>query len=418
MSNNLPPDDPKMLDNKNNLGTGNNQQFKCPSCRSVNPIANKFCNSCGIRLVPSSHSINNDKASKACPKCNNRFPNNVNYCLFDGTQLQEIQPNQSPIVSTNSFQKQKNPINESLKTKFSGFEIPFTHNPHSPIPIDLIRTTTNLLVPSLNIPTSIKNVKSTYWSVSAPKKSINPLIKWIDHVGFSRNNLMAYLVISVYVAIIYYLWYLRDIEFTALQLEQYVPNNQLLSTLIFGGITISISLFILILPVISLGYTSTKIVQANRQDFQLKLEPTLFILTLLLNGIIYYFLPGPLPIILLPAEIKLRGLPPKKEISKSIFRGIIPGIILTFIFVAIYLFATIDQWLGIPPIWYINPIILTNLKILVIFGTGINLLAMLPFGNALGRLIQDYNRKWYYLLFILSIILLLFVFLIPQDYSM
>ena len=323
----------------------------------------------------------NPKSIKICSKCNNTFPENVNFCYFDGSRLSTA--NEQPSINSDKPQSVKSAM--KFKSHFSGFEIPISHQNQSAIPIDLIQTTTNLLMSSPKMPVSIKNVKNAYWSIPAPKKDKKPFLGWFDHVGLSRTNLMSYSFIFGYVAIIYAIWFYGELDSLAISLV----NPSLIIT---GFIMIIIITSILVLPVITLGHITTNIVQSERQDYQLKIDPTLFFLTLLLNVIIYS-IEGPIPIILLPAEIKLRGLPPKKNIASGITKGVLPGIILTFTIAIVYFVATIDQWTNLSPITTLSPLIIINLKLLLVFSTGIIFLVMLPFGNALGRLVQEYNKK-------------------------
>ncbi|MHA2365758.1 MAG: zinc ribbon domain-containing protein [Candidatus Hodarchaeales archaeon] len=397
MNDNLPPED---SENSNNIIS----HVECPVCQHMNPSPNQSCDNCNASLIRSNRSTEN-KFYKTCPKCNNRFPETVNFCFFDGSKLLQSETKQGPQqIRSKSSQSQSIP-------QFSGFEVPIKAQ-HSPIPLDLIRTTTSLLIPSPKAPVRVKNVKTSFWSIPAPKKEKNWITKWFNHVGFSRINIMAYLICVFYVGIIYGLWFYRDFETLSF-------NNEWVELGTLAFLSIFIASLMLVLPVITLGYSATKVVQSDRTDYQFRIEPTLLIITLVLNFIMYQVaFQFPFPILLLCGQIKMRGLPPKNEISKAITKGVIPSIVLAYFFIVLYFITTIDQWTDFQPIFNtVNPLITINFKILAIFGTGISFLVMLPFGNALGKLIQERSLKTYYFMFFLTVILLFLMFLIVQEPS-
>lgn len=44
------------------------QGWRCPSCRTINPVSSRFCGKCGVRIT------------KHCPKCSQDVPHYTNYC--------------------------------------------------------------------------------------------------------------------------------------------------------------------------------------------------------------------------------------------------------------------------------------------------------------------------------------------------
>ena len=327
-----------------------------------------------------------ENANKYCPKCNKSFNNepDLAYCYFDGTKL--VTGNISPDTETTRTET------IPLQSEFSGFELNL-QNPNLNIPLDIIQTTTRLIQVNQRMPDSAENVKTSYWTINSPKPKRNFITKRIKHVGFSKPNIMAYLVCLIFIAITYSLWIYRALPNFTLQSIQNDP--QALGTILIVNVMV---LIVLIFPVISLGYTATDVVQATKKDYFLKLEPTLFILTIVLNYVIYSF-GGPLPILIIPGEPKIRGLPTIESIVKAVKRGIYPTLLLVLGFFTLSMAVELKYVIT-------TEFIQKNIQILTMFGLAVLVLELMPFGNAIGKILLKHDPLSYYLGFSLTMILL------------
>ena len=126
-----------------------------------------------------------------------------------------------------------------------------------------------------------------------------------------------------------------------------------------GLVSTLVTLFILIFPIISLGYTESEILQATRKDFFLRIEPTVFFMALILNYIIFR-LGWPVPILIIPGEPKIKGSVPIEHIAKSIKRGILPTLVLGL--------GSFGVYLGMKLLKYNNSLIMINVELTALFG--------------------------------------------------
>jgi hypothetical protein len=325
-----------------------------------------------------------------CPKCNRVYEDeNILFCYYDGTKLSNS--NQS---AQNIVQKRTNlpPVHE-----FTGFELNLQNTSHNiQIPIEIIQSTTRLIQTNPKMPVDTQNVKTWFFSIPSPKKKRNFISKLVNHVGFSRTNLVNYLICYLLVFITYYFWITR-------------PENNLLEGItLFSPITIGIILFtttftviLLILPILSLGYNATEILQASRKDFYLKLEPTLFIMIIILNYIIFRF-NGPIPLLIIPGEPKVKAVPPIDHIVKSLNKSIIVSLVLVA-GISIINGAILLQQITV------SPFIKTNIQIMAFFGLTILILELIPFGNAIGKILLRHKPMTFYLAFTTVSLLLMSV---------
>lgn len=331
------------------------------------------------------------KPSMKCPECGNQYPNDVNFCFFDGTKLVEMTGEEKTTT-------QSRPASQA-HSRFTGFGVPVDQPKQLQIPLELIQSTTRILNPSPKLPTRTETVRSFYWSVPMPTARRNPLTKLFSHVGFSRQNLMAYLACLAMVVAVYALWAYQLVQDQGLTLMTSWP------TLVgFGAVVSLATLTVLVLPIVSLGYMASKIIQATSQEFKLQVEPTLLVLNLVLNFIIFQF-QGPLPILIIPGEVKMRGMPPKEKMGVAVTVSLGTGVLLGYVSLVLAGISPMGEFFGVSNL-VLDPLVAANLKILAVFVTATLVLAMLPFGNAIGRIVQQtYPRRYYLLLFLTALLL-------------
>lgn len=331
----------------------------------------------------------NTKTSKSCPKCGKVYQDGkeVTFCYYDGAKL--VIGEYTVQSSVQSPPQIKNPLD------YIGFEISLQNsNNVANIPLELIQSTTRLLQPNPKLPIIAENVKTSFLSIPSPKLKRNFLTRRIKHSGFSRGNLFAYFYCLLFVGITYGMWMIRAIRHYDID---YTSN---LTYLV--GISLIINFFlliVLILPIIMLGYAATDTIQASKDDFQLKIEPSLFIFSIILNFMIFSFM-WPLPIIVIPGEPKIRGVPPLNTVSRAIKNGILPGFFL--VLSAFTLLTLTNQ-----NIIQMDIFLKMNLEIFVLFGLSIFFLELMPFKNAIGKLIQKHSPTTFYVIFMAVFMLLI-----------
>ena len=336
---------------------------------------------------------------KFCPQCNREYTDeNIAFCYYDGTRLvlsNQIRPMQS------QMQTRMNRFSQSA-LEFNGFELNLQSSRNIQIPLEIIDSTMRLIQTNPKMPLDSENVKTWFWSIPSPKKKRNILMKLINHVGFSRNNIVSYIICYILILITYGLWITKPNADIFTLINEIIYNPVELSMALFTTI---FALIVLILPIISLGYTETDILQASRKDFFLRIEPTIFVMTLILNYIIFRF-GGPLPILIIPGEPKVKGAPPLEHIVKSIKRSIYPSLILVL--------GSFSVFMAIKILKYnVNSFILLNIQLMALFGLTILILELMPFGNALGKILLRNKPVLFY--FSLTLVTMLLMTVITID---
>ena len=317
---------------------------------------------------------------KICSQCKREYNDpNILFCYYDGNRLTLTEtPN---MVKSGYTQKAPQIFNE-----FSGFELNLQNAGHNlQIPLELIQSTIRLIQTNPKMPLDSENVKTWLWAIPSPKKKRNVFSKLINHVGFSRINLASYLVCYILILATYIMW-VTEINPQIFNLDA-LYNPVILG---LGLVSTLVTLFILIFPIISLGYTESEILQATRKDFFLRIEPTVFFMALILNYIIFR-LGWPVPILIIPGEPKIKGSVPIEHIAKSIKRGILPTLVLGL--------GSFGVYLGMKLLKYNNSLIMINVELTALFGLTILLFELLPFGNFIGKILLKQKQMTFYFSF-------------------
>lgn len=325
-----------------------------------------------------------DSSNKSCPKCGKVYADKeISYCYYDGSKL---------VAGGSSKQLQsKMAVQEPSENLFDdfGFEIDLKNSNHlSNIPLALMQSTTSLLQPNVKLPAIIENVTSPFFSIPSPKPRRNFFAKRIKHSGLSDVNLYGYLLTFLFVSLIYTFWLYRAyIEPYNITIASITPDMFIIA--FFLNIVLT---FIMVFPLVSLGYSLTNSVMATKKDFRLKIESSTFIFSIILNFLIFR-LGWPLPIIVIPGEPKIRGVPPLKVVAKAIRNGFIPGFFIILLsFGALQLINYFNLQVSI--------FLLLNLEIFLLFSLSTYFLMLMPFKNALGKLIQKDSPTVFYTIFL------------------
>ena len=331
----------------------------------------------------------NQFGNKICPRCGKIYSDeNILFCYYDGTKL--------------TFTTQQAPISTSrvspFQSDFSGFELNLQNSAHNvQIPIEIFQTTMRLLQTNPKMPLESDNVRTWFWTIPTPKKNRNFLIKLVNNVGFSRTNLFSYLLCYILIIITYGLWITNVDSSLLADLTIAKPTNFLIV-----GITCFIVLVVLILPILSLGYTESDVLQASRKDFYLRLEPTLLITILILNYLIFYF-GGPLPILIIPGEPKVKVAPPNEHLVSSIKRSIYPSVLISLLSFAAFL--AVQEGLV-----NVTSFVEKNIEIATLFIITILILELIPFGSSIGKILARNKPKIFYVsFFIITAILMVMI---------
>ena len=311
---------------------------------------------------------------------------------------QAKQPDRPSQKGIHPFGKEKPGRGKGIKNfggDFGGFELNLQNTAHNiQIPIEIIQSTTRLIQPNPKMPMESENVRSWFWSIPTPKKKRNFLTKLLNNVGFSRNNLYSYFLCYILVLITYGIWISRVNPIFYQDLLMGYNRSVLF---VIAGIALYISL-ILIVPIVSLGYTESESFQATRNDFFLKIEFSLFAMILGLN-ILIITIGGAIPIILVPGEPKAKITPPMEYVVKSIKRSVYPSLLLLLGAVSIFILGKFFPVTSIP-------FFETNVEILAYFSLSILLLELIPFGNTMGKILLKHKPSTFYFSFTLVIMLI------------
>jgi len=330
----------------------------------------------------------NVKMRRVCPQCRREYEQeDILFCYYDGQRL--IQTNEPPQIQAAPVQRMS-----PIAGDFSGFELNLQNASHSvPIPIELIQSTTRFMQTNPKMPSDSDNVQTWFWAIPSPKKKRNFLSKFINHVGFSRTNLASYFFCYLLIIFTYALW-VAQIQPDLLSVNSLTDPN----FLGLAVVTTIYTLVILILPIVSLGYTATDIMQANRKDFYLRVEPIILIMALVLNYLIFRFT-GPIPILIIPGEPKIRGTPPTEHVVKSLKKSIYPSVVLAVIGFTGFAFTKYYQ--------YGTALVQMNFEIMALFGLTILLFELLPFGNFIGKILLKHDATMFSISLLLVVVLLM-----------
>lgn len=324
--------------------------------------------------------------SKICPRCGKVYTDDgILFCYYDGTRLTL---NPQPIQVPNNTPTQ-------YSSEFGGFELNLQNTAHNiQIPVEIFQSSLRLLQSNPRMPVESENVKTWFWSIPSPKRNRNFLIKLVNNVAFSRTNLFAYFVCYLLILATYVLWVANVDNSLFAEFTADKPYNFLL----VGGISFVV-LITLILPILSLGYTESDILQASRKDFYLKIEPTLIITIVILNYLIFRF-GGPLPIIIIPGEPKVKVAPPKEHLVNAIKRSVYPSLFIAITTSAMFFIVYFE---------YIktSTFILMNFEITALFVTTILILELMPFGSSIGKIILKSKPVFFYVSFLIMTTLLM-----------
>ncbi len=336
----------------------------------------------------------NVKMKKICPQCKREYTDeNILFCYYDGNRLTEALPGmyesqqtQPPVQRMNSF-----------TGEFGGFELNLQNTGHNvQIPPELINSITRIIQTNPKMPSDSENVKTWFWAIPSPKRKRNFISKLVNHVGFSRTNLFSYTICYFLIAVTYGLWVVQIMD----KLNQKVTINLLYDPnfLALAAFATMFTLVILILPIVSLGYTATDIMQSSRKDFFLRIEPIILVMALVLNYLIFRFT-GPIPILIIPGEPKIKGTPPTEHVVRSLKKSIYPSVLLA-----------IGAFAGYALVKYYHigsTFIQMNLEIMALFGLTILLFELMPFGNFIGKILLKYDATVFSVSFVLIIALLM-----------
>ena len=330
---------------------------------------------------------------RICPQCQREYTDpNILFCYYDGNRLITTQAPQQ-------FQQVPNQRPATFSGEFSGFEINLQNTRHNlQIPIELIQSTTRLIQTNPKMPLDSENVKTWYFAIPSPKRHRNFITKFVNHVGFSRSNLISYFFCYILILLTYILWLIE-----ASQKDQTLADSITIynpSVISLAILTTVYTLVVLILPIISLGYTATDIMQAHRTDFFLKIEPVIIIMALVLNYIIFRY-GGPIPILIIPGEPKMKGAPPIEHVVRSLKRSVYPSLLLVL--------GACGALAGIKYFNYGSLLLEKNVEIMALFGLTILLFELMPFGNFIGKILLKHKPLTFYVSFTLVIMLLMTV---------
>ena len=332
---------------------------------------------------------------KICPLCKREYSDeNILFCYYDGNRL--VLTNEPGETITPNIQKTSYLFNE-----FSGFELNLQNSSHNlQIPLELIHSTTRLIQTNPKMPLDSENVKTWFWAIPFPKKKRNFISKLFSHVGFSSVNLFSYLMCYILILATYILWVTETnskiFNFTA------IYNPQIIGLALAATI---FTLIVLILPIISLGYTETEILQATKNEFYLKIEPVIFIITLLMNYIIFR-IGWPIPILIIPGEPIIKSPVPTEHVVTSLKRSIYPSVVM--VLVAFVL------GLGMKYLKYGSTLVQMNIELMALFGLTILLFELLPYRNFIGKILLKKKPLTFYVSFSLVIFSLMVILSLTQ----
>ncbi|MFW9991429.1 MAG: zinc ribbon domain-containing protein [Candidatus Odinarchaeota archaeon] len=385
----------------------------CPSCGK--PVSSKFdfCIYCGSDLQKKPASMKYElTGTKSCPYCKQNFKGDLRYCISCGRPLINI-----------SLKPQRESRPEITSTPFTGFSVPILTTGSkmtalgSDESIGIAGTpSVSILRPSFQTTpadsrTSMsssslkaKSVKSLLFTVTAPQRLSST-------ESFKKSFLVSfkgYVLTAVFVFFVYVFWYFFFFEssvlFSLISLN-FVDPFPLEKIVTIVLLSIPNSLFVtimLLLPVITLSH---KTYYKHEITVVYNIEPAIIILTIFTN-IIITALQLFIPLIMLPGDIKMKQLPPKREIGKGLGRGVTACVLATAI-LGIVVFITIG---GLPA--SIEPtslhVILKSAQITFIMSSWVCLITLLPFGNVLGKMVQEWNFRRFLLLLSISAALILY----------
>ena len=357
------------------------KQVICPVCHNMNPSQNHYCMFCGSSLQGAALEPNSKTLEKTCPKCGRLFPENIKFCYYDGTTLQLR--GDVDVIIDHSHASSKPIVNQ-----FNGFGVALNSS-YTHIPLELLRSSTDLLIPSPKAPSDAKVLATSgFFSISAPKPKYTFLQK-IRTQGFSEINITRYFVSWLFIAATLVLWASKS-----LTVMDYQTNPWLIIVIIIWTTAITV---VFLAPILFIGRLMAKL--------QSPMEYEISILNLSIYLILNYFLLEflfPFPIIWIFGDVKTKITPTKKELGTAVFKGIIISQLVCII-------GGISVFLVTQPELYGNTTIQLAAGIfkLGFFMTALALtFIMIPTGNLLGKVIFQTRQKYYLVLAVITVIML------------
>lgn len=367
------------------------KEKECRSCGKINPEYVQFCINCGKVLSDS------NQKQKFCPSCNKNYENRINFCLDCGTKLVKLSSHKEDV--------------SSISDTRNGFTIPLDKKQsQKPISLPTLGSRApspmiSVLRPSNRSPKKSIPSNSTLFSIKIERQISfdKGIIKGI----FTLHNLSSYLFVGIFIYIIYLFWYLLLFQnnFVIEIIDYYLNNGNapnippgLLNELLVAIVAIIVIEIVMFLPFILLSILSTSYGISTRYKIELSQMFVIIGINILLVAFNI-----PIPFILLPGEIKLQELPPRKKVAKFVSIGVIFGVIIVSL-------------TGIPLVWALiqtnnsgqlavfNAIL--NLRhVLLVFITlaWLTLISLLPFNNVISQLVREWNNWVYLIVFIIMI---------------
>ncbi|MHA2298908.1 MAG: double zinc ribbon domain-containing protein [Candidatus Hodarchaeales archaeon] len=380
------------------------------------PVPNKFsfCIYCGKNMDGTIPDVKSQESTtKFCPYCKKTSKRELQYCISCGKPLINI-----------SLRSQRKSHLETASAPFKGFSVPVLSTgsnvsvtgsktgfdiPGKPSVSILKPTFQNRSASGVSSVTSeslkSKNVKSLLFTITAPQRVSS-------RVSFNKSfigSFKSYVITAVFVFFVYVFWYFLFFEGINLELINEFPLEKIISIILLA---IPNSLFvtaILLLPVITLSY---KTYYKHEITVVYSIEPAIIILTVFTN-IIITFLALFIPLIMLPGDIKMKQLPPKKEIGSGLGLGVTACVIATSVLGLVVFMSFVLSTATTP----VNvDVLVKSLQITFIMSSWVCLITLLPFGNVLGKMVQEWNFKRFLLLLTVSTVLILYSFALAGLY--
>ncbi|MHA1166420.1 MAG: zinc ribbon domain-containing protein [Candidatus Hodarchaeales archaeon] len=382
----------------------NTSKRVCPSCKRQTPGKYPFCIYCGLKIdeIAVSTSITGEK-SRFCSECGKYYGKDLNFCLICG----------KPLAHTPQIVKKQHikPVPE-----FKGFTIPLL----SPINSGFVSKRENAVLPATTsimrvtpkdtrsiflsgTPVRSKGVKSQLFTVPIP----GYLTKSDSLKSSLSINTKHYLFTWMFVYVIYVFWFFffYDSDFIksifSLDILSNITAERLIAVFIYAIPNSFFVSMILLLPAITLSH---KVFFKHEITVIYRIEPAVMILTFFTNLIVtalrLFF-----PLIMLPGDIKMKELPPEKEIGAGLSTGVTICVILTSI-LGLVVFSIIR--IPVSSSTAGSTIFIESIQMTFIMCSWICIITLLPIGNVLGKMIQKKDTKRFILLLSVSVLLIIY----------
>ncbi|MFX0091445.1 MAG: zinc ribbon domain-containing protein [Candidatus Hodarchaeota archaeon] len=355
--------------------------FRCPNCNQIGPKL-KYCLNCGAKNEQYENSPTNMSSGKQiCPQCQKMNPDDYKFCAFCSTQL-------------------KLPLNENSQASFEGFKISsekIDWQKKQKVNIRDFRTT--------QLPIYAETIKIGHFSFAAPSRSQLQVLKQ----QFSGGNLIHYTAAFLFVLAIYSFWFTCWFLFDQKNIFGFfellfqsprliIPSNPLL--VVLEILLISSLLFAVSFAPI---FLSTFYVLKQSQILVLfRINGRLLIFSALFSVIA--------PILLPPGVLTLREKNLSlgtKNIQKSIAIASTVQVLTTASFLFFVLLGTFfsNSFFGV---------FKDRFLLIYIFTTWICVFTIVPWVSPFGKLLQQWNTRFFWLLIVLCVIFVLFSF-VPLE---